>query len=377
MFIHIFTYRLKCLLRDKEMIFWTLLFPLLLGTFFKMALGGIHDNSFETINIAVVQSDSYNVSSDFKNVLERVSTGDKPMFNVTETDILGARKLIEERKVIAYLTVDDEIKVFVQQSGLGQTIVKIFVENYQQSAAAVETILMKDPQNMDTIGGLLSTRHNYLSEVPISNSEPNGILIAFYSLIAMTCVFGATMGLKEVMDIQADQSERAARSSLVPVNKLKRYLYSMAASLVIHFGEVVLLIAYLHFALGVDFGERTPYIFLTALIGSATGLSFGSFISSVVKKSEGIKTAIMVSTTMIGSFLAGMMFHQIKYIVSENVPFLAMINPVNIITDAFYSLYYYDTLRRYWLNMGLATIFIIIFSVGTYLVLRRQKYASI
>ena len=36
MFFHIFTYRLKKLLRTKEMIFWTLAFPILLGTFFNL-----------------------------------------------------------------------------------------------------------------------------------------------------------------------------------------------------------------------------------------------------------------------------------------------------------------------------------------------------
>jgi ABC-2 type transport system permease protein len=39
MFAHIFIYRLKCLLRDKETIFWTLLFPLLFGLLLSHVLG--------------------------------------------------------------------------------------------------------------------------------------------------------------------------------------------------------------------------------------------------------------------------------------------------------------------------------------------------
>jgi len=95
------------------------------------------------------------------------------------------------------------------------------------------------------------------------------------------------------------------------------------------------------------------------------------------KKDEGVKTGVILAVSMTGSFLAGMMYEGMKYIVSENAPILSYLNPVNLLTDAFYSLYYYDTYRRYALNMGILGIFAAIFCTGTYLVVRRRKYASI
>lgn len=80
---------------------------------------------------------------------------------------------------------------------------------------------------------------------------------------------------------------------------------------------------------------------------------------------------------MTGSFLAGMMYQNMKYIVSQNVPLLSYLNPVNLLTDAFYSLYYYDSLDRYFLNIAILSIFAIIFCAGTYLIVRRRKYASL
>lgn len=41
MFSHLFNYKLKVLTRNKSLLFWTLLFPFLLGTFFQLALGNI------------------------------------------------------------------------------------------------------------------------------------------------------------------------------------------------------------------------------------------------------------------------------------------------------------------------------------------------
>ena len=55
MFVHIFLNRLKCLLRDKETIFWTFAFPLALALFFYLALSNIgKGDAFQGIDIAVV-----------------------------------------------------------------------------------------------------------------------------------------------------------------------------------------------------------------------------------------------------------------------------------------------------------------------------------
>ncbi|MDQ2087781.1 ABC transporter permease [Herbivorax sp. ANBcel31] len=378
MFFHIFIYRLKCLLRDKQMIFWTLLFPLLLATFFRMAFGNLYaGEKFEPVSIAVVQNDAYEEDANFKYVLKSLSTGDERMFNLNETDVEEAKQKLSEGEITAYFVLNDDIEMFVRGTGIGQTIVKIFLEQYQQTLAVAEDIVREKPELANNIGEYLSTQNNYLREVPVSSANPNVVLNYFYALIAMTCMFGAFWGQKDVKDIQADQSDRAARTGVAPVHKLKRYLCGASASIIIHYIEILILIAYLYFALEVDFGERNSYVLFTALIGSIAGIAFGSFVSSVVKKSENIKEAILIAVTMTGSFLAGMMFDHVKYIVAKNLPVLAYINPVNLLTDAFYSLYYYDTFNRYWFNIGLLTAFIIVFSFGTYMVLRRQKYASI
>ena len=80
---------------------------------------------------------------------------------------------------------------------------------------------------------------------------------------------------------------------------------------------------------------------------------------------------------MMMSYLAGMMNDKIKYIVSSKMPILSYINPVNLIADSFYSMYYYDTTTKLFINLSILCLLSIIFSVITYLVLRRQKYASL
>jgi len=60
MFWHIFKNRIKCIIRDKEMMFWTLLFPIILATFFNIAFANLNKNDlFNSINLAIVDNVAY------------------------------------------------------------------------------------------------------------------------------------------------------------------------------------------------------------------------------------------------------------------------------------------------------------------------------
>ena len=56
MFRHNFKYDILTSLRVKEIIIWLIIYPIALGTFFKVAFGNIYDNDikFTTVKTAVV-----------------------------------------------------------------------------------------------------------------------------------------------------------------------------------------------------------------------------------------------------------------------------------------------------------------------------------
>ena len=103
----------------------------------------------------------------------------------------------------------------------------------------------------------------------------------------------------------------------------------------------------------------------------------GTAIGTVVKANENIKTGILLTITMLGCFLSGMMGITMKYIIDKNIPIINKINPASMITDGFYALYYYDTLNRYFFNIASLLIFSGIAIIISYMSLRRQKYDSI
>ena len=142
MFAHIFNYRLKCLLRDKSTIFWTIAFPLILATFFRLAFSNLGSQEvFKVIDIAVVYDLQYQEDQYFRLALDEASTGDSRLFNITVATAEDAQKLLDENLIKGYITVDTQIKLVVKESGLSQNIIKSFIDNYLQTVAAASTIL--------------------------------------------------------------------------------------------------------------------------------------------------------------------------------------------------------------------------------------------
>lgn len=378
MFFHIFTYRLKKLLRTKEMIFWTLAFPILLGTFFNLAFQNLDAaDKFNAFPVAVVADAAYEADPVLKDVLSQVSTGEDPLFSLQTVTEKEAEALLEGRSIAGYIKAGSPYQLVVRESGLNQNILRLFLDNLNQTSAAIALMGQEHPEGIPALLDAAGDPQTYTRELPSDNPPPKQILNYFYSLLAMSCMYGAFFGSDEVTDIQANISARAARINVAPVNKLKAFLSSMAASFLILTVNMLILLLFVRFVLGIDFGSKSALVVLTTIVGSLTGASFGAFISALVKKGENLKVAIIITVSMAGSFLAGMMYAEMKFIVQNTVPILAYLNPVNLITDAYYSLYYFSSLERYTLNMAILLLMSVIFSVGTALILRRRKYASI
>ena len=63
------------------------------------------------------------------------------------------------------------------------------------------------------------------------------------------------------------------------------------------------------------------------------------------------KLGLGIGISLLLSFLAGMMVSNIKIIIAEKAPLINKINPVALISDGIYSLYYYQSLDRYYNNL--------------------------
>jgi len=393
MFIHNFKYSLKTLFRNRGLIFWTFAFPIILGTLFNMAFSNIESSEkLEIINIAIVDNDVLNKEAIFKETFNELSDekNEERLFCTKYTDLEKAKEMLEKDEITGYiLLTEDNPKVVVTTSGINQTILKYVVEEITQNTQIINNLSeVKINEQMNSGNYNIDYKKIY-SEVSniiadeevtlknISNSNLSYTMIEFYTLIAMTCLYGAMFGVVAINQNLANMSNNGKRVSVSPITKGKMILGSAFASYITQLVGIALLFVYTIFVLKVDYGTNLPLIILLTLIGCFAGLSLGIAIASLIKANDNIKTGIVISVTMLGCFLSGMMGITMKYVVDKNIPIINKINPASMITDGFYSLYYYNTLDRYYFNIISLVIFSLVMIILSFRSLRRQKYDSI
>ena len=371
MFFHIFKYKLKELLRVKEAMFWTLLFPVILSTLFYFAFGNLSSNeNMVKVKVAVISSQ---IQDD--NLIDAIN--DSKLFDISEGDEFKAKELLKNGDIKGYISENDGFKMTVKKTGLQESILNTFLNEYSQVNSTITTLYKINPEGVsEEFLGSLSEEKSFITKVPVSKSNDTNV-VYFYALLAMTCLMAATNGVYCIINIQANQSDRAVRQSVAPSHKMKIFLGSLCANLTVQFSSILIVLGYISFILKVDFGNSMGYVVILSLVGTFTGITLGTAISSLTKVGENVKIGIVTSVIMLFSFLAGLMSTDIKYIVQTKFPPISYINPANLITDGFLSLYYYNSHTQCLISIGVLAGMSLVFSAITYMVLRRQKYASI
>lgn len=389
MFLHNFKYSLKILLRNKALLFWTFIFPIILGTFFNMAFSNIEkEESLNIIDIAIVDSHFYQDNDIYKKTFAYLSDKNNKgrLFNTVVTDLDNAKKLLTDNKITGYLLFSlDDVRIVVFKNGINETILKYVVDEIESQKVVSSNLIKKEIMNnsgevnysdlINKINDLLSDNQVRLNN--ISNKNLSYTMVEFYTLIAMATLYGSIIAMTATNKAIANVSNVGMRSSVAPIKKSTMLLGSFLASYIVQVIGLSLLFIYTIFVLKVDYGNNFLAVVLLSLAGSLVGLSLGVAVATLIKSSEGTKTGIIIAITMFWSYLSGMMGISTKYLFDKNLPFLNKLNPANMITDGFYSLYYYGVGNRFEKDV----ISLIIFSVMLFLVslisLRRQKYDSI
>lgn len=394
MFIHNFKYAFKTLFSNKMLIFWTFAFPIILGTFFNMAFSNIENSEkMKPVDIAIVNNHAFEFGL-YKEPLEKLGSEKKEekIFNIKYVDSKkDAKELLDKNKVSGYfIIIDDKPNVVVNKNGFDETIFKYVIEEIDNYIKITSNIGNKKIAENPNETGRVNTIYQYvyldvtkkISEYKanikdVSRGNLSYTMIEFYTLIAMACLYGGILGTVSINNVLANMSNNGKRVSVSPTSKAKLVLSSTLASYVVQLIGLLLLFLYTIFVLKVDYGNNLPHVILLSLAGSLAGLSLGIFVSCVFKTNENTKTGIIIAFTMLGCFLSGMMGITMKYIIDKNVPIINKINPASMITDGFYSLYYYGTSGRFFFNVVSLLIFSLILIGISVLSLRRRTYDSI
>ena len=301
-----------------------------------------------------------------------------------------AIELLEKDKITGYLIINEDIpSVVISSNGINETVLKYVTDEIIQNDLMVNDLA--DTKIAEEIAnGNLNVNYEKIykdviniineSEANIKNTSSNNLsymMVEFYTLIAMTCLYGAIIGMTAINSTLANMSNKGKRVEVSPTKKKTIILSSVCASYLIQTIGALIVLIFTSFVLNVDYGDNFLLVLLLTLTGSLAGLTLGVAISSLLKSNENSKTGIIIAFTMVCCFLSGMMGVTMKYIVDINIPIINKLNPAAMITDGFYSLYYYDTINRYLVNIVSLIIFSVVMTIIAIISLRRKKYDSI
>ena len=362
--------------------FWILIFPIILGTFFFLAFSKISSSTeeFETIEIAVVISDDDVQSNAFKQMVDSLSVakeGELPLFKPVYTDSENAAALLDKGDVTAIVTFSDSTPaVTISKNGINQTIVKSVMDSYIQTAAVLQ-LTDGNPEKIANVMAVMHGNAEKIIEKKLTDGDLDNMADYYYALVAMCCMFASLSGLNCATKLGANLSGVGMRKCISPVNKMKIILSDSMANYLIQLFSNAVLIVYLKYILKVTLGGNFFLIFLVAAMGSLIAMNIGILIGSIPNLSEGGKIGINISISLVSSFMSGLMVGGIKQAIEKHVPFVNRINPSSLISDALYALNIYDDYKVYTQRIIIMAAMSFVLVVVSFLITRRAKYDSI
>lgn len=417
---HLIGYNLKLLLSNRALVFWTLAFPILLGLLFKGALGDIvNKEAFDTVPVAVVNSQVYQDST-FKIAFDDLSKEDSSPVSSKNQPILKLRlvktleegkRLLEDEQVSGVVEItgtshagisrDTKAHLTLASNGMEQTILKAILDEITQRTDMISQLTQREmaanvrahsppgfqnvqpgqPPAFDPTQVAASVQDKLAkSGFTLRDRSPKSmdlLMAEFFSLLAMAALYGGMFSMTVMNNAQPPLGVIGRRVAVAPTSKAKLIISGIISSYLLQLVGLILLVAVCHVLFNIDFGPNWALTFLLTSLGALVGLSFGVAISALVPGGENMKIGVLISVTMLGAVLAGMMGGTMRYVVDQKAPLVNKLNPTALITDGFYNLYYHPGFDGFWQDVTLLLIISAVLLGASLFVLRKQRYDSL
>lgn len=369
-------YALLTKLRNPSIVFWPFLFPLALATLMYFAIGQMDQADFETVPAAVVVEEEGEAVDSFLPFVDAMdeSSGLIRAEKMTEE---AALKALEKGEAEGIFYVGNDVRLTVSGNGFPESILQSVLASYQSGEEAVKDIARLHPEGMQDALEKMKEYDTAVNQVSLGGTTIDGNVQIFYALIGMACLYGCFIGFGCALWLQANLTALAARRCVAPVHRLKLILTEFGAGFLVHFANMIVLLAYMRYVLKLEFTGSFAEMTGVVLVGSMFGVSMGIFVGSLGKVGEGIRIGILLGISMSLSFLAGLMDASVKDAVEQHAPVLSRVNPAALISDALYCINVYDAPERFADNMVILIIMSALMVGGAFLIVRRERYGSI
>ncbi|MBQ5933936.1 MAG: ABC transporter permease [Lachnospiraceae bacterium] len=382
MFFNIFKNQLKLGFRNKSNVFWTLMFPLILGTLFKITFGNIYSEyTSDAIKTAVVfETDDEDIRNNTKAYLEGLTMNDHKMLDISYMDYESAEALLkDDEQVNGIISVknDGRLSLDIISNGVLSTIQETITTIYNQNVGLIEMVAAEHPENLPAVLEGIQKRAEYIDTHNLAGDNKDPFVSYFYNLIAMTALFAALTSLRIGNNCQANMSSLGARTNASPLSRMTFQAAAFLAAYIVQTAIIFVGITYMLFGIKINFGGDIPLVYFTTAIASLLGTSLGFAVGNLGSFNLDKKESILVGLTLTGCALSGLMYGDMKVIITEKAPIINKINPAAVISDSYYCLNMFGVGSRYLMTLlYMLVISAVLITLGLVMG-RRNHYDSI
>lgn len=367
MYISLYRLRLKCLLKKLNLVATLFLLPIAISTLFFIGFYHTEPEQEAVIRIAFVEGESI---EDMVAYFEKVNQIQDSFMNYSVHTIEEAKELISLGRLDALISLGANPVLYMGEDGAKQDMIRGYLDSYLRYKKEGGIPFHENKISRSLVQKL------ELDEKRIDNSS-----FFFYAMLALTCLLGSKLQFVQVAEYESVDSSLAQRIKVSSVHRGRLFLSNILAVLTVQILSVGLLLLYYIQVLEVIPKQHRFLLLIICFIGSVLGICLGSFVHSgnvyshtlrtYIYMNKSIKQAILNAILFGGSFLSGIVFLDVRYYVTKEIPILTIINPVALITDAFYYLYHYEYYQKVYLNIGLLIIWSVL--IGCFILVKRIR----
>lgn len=241
---------------------------------------------------------------------------------------------------------------------VNRAILESVATSYLQSEALIEELATHDPVALSdptTIENALGLSVS-VREVSLTHAQPDSMVRFYYALLGMASIFAAQLAGESVWHLQPTSSAAGARRAVSGTSRMRLLIPTIGACWAISTTFLAIAFGYICLTAHIDFSGREGLCLVGIAASSLLSCGIGALVGALPGRMDSdSRRGILTALTCLLSLFAGLYGEptmELADTVAHVFPAATWLNPVCLIRDLFYTVYYYDTLIPFALRLA-------------------------
>lgn len=241
---------------------------------------------------------------------------------------------------------------------VNRAILESVATSYLQRVALIEDLAAHDPVALSdptTVQNALGLNVS-VREVSLTLAQPDSMVRFYYALLGMASIFAAQLAEESVWHLQPTSSAAGARRAVSGTSRMRLLIPTIGACWAVSTTFLAIAFGYICLTAHIDFSGREGLCLVGITASSLLSCGIGTLVGALPgRMGSDSRRGILTALTCLLSLFAGLYGEptmELADTVAHVFPAATWLNPVCLIRDLFYTVYYYDTLVPFSLRLA-------------------------